>query len=403
MKVHWTPIIYAAGLGTGWLVFGGGVRESAESAGNKSAAPVVTKREARPAKTPHETKFRNFAKELPKLSTEDKEAFKKSLAPKDRPAAIEAMLAQAGPDGIPGQTRVMVDEILKTWANEDFEGVWAWCQQLESDASRKFVASQIIEGLVNKDPDRAFALHLEMAAEDPEFTSHAPLNILQQAVSKDAASFLDLLGKLPCRNGSSGRPMDFAADFDFQQAADGITALTKSHSGKSPPAFPTNFLSSWAARDADAAYAWYANNNGTPFENFGNLLEGIEKQGVPGASAARAADKLSQPGTARDAMLRSLAQSTSDRKASTINSIAQAMPDTTSRDRFLGDMLTTSPYSDPMAEVGFTLNQMSTPAARLEALQQLRNNNRLYPAKISDTQLQQWGLTRQQVEQAAQK
>ena len=93
----------------------------------------------------------------------------------------------------------------------------------------------------------------------------------------------------------------------------------------------------------------------------------------------------------------------SDRKASTINSIAQAMPDTTSRDRFLGDILTTSPYSDPMAEVGFTLNQMSTPAARLEALQQLRNNNRLYPAKISDTQLQQWGLTRQQVEQAAQK
>ena len=97
------------------------------------------------------------------------------------------------------------------------------------------------------------------------------------------------------------------------------------------PVFPSNFVSNWAARDADAAYAWFAKNENVTYEKFGSLLEGVEKQGVPGASYTWAADKLEEPGTARDAVIRGLAQFDWERKTTTINSIAQAMPDDASR------------------------------------------------------------------------
>ncbi len=265
-------------------MFGGCIRESPETAGDKSATPVVRKRDVRPATNTHEAKFRNFAKKLSNPSIEDAEAFKKSLAPEDRAAAMEALLAQAGPYGIPELATSMIDEILKIWADEDINGAWSWCQRIDRDANRKFVAGKLIDGIVDKDMDRAFALHLEMTAEDPDFYSEVPMKLLDQAVSKDAASFLDLLGKLPFGNGGGGRPMDFAEDFDFQQAAEGVTALRKNHEGKSPPVYPTNFLSIWASRDADAAYAWYSKNPGEPFNESGvDLIKGIEKQGVPGA------------------------------------------------------------------------------------------------------------------------
>jgi hypothetical protein len=226
-------------------MFGGGVRESAKAAGIKSTAHVVRKREARPVKTPHEAKWRILAKKLPKLSEEELQAFPKSIDPRDRAAFIEAVLAQAGPDGIPPETMSVVGEILEDWASEDFDGAWAWasCRSIESDANRKFVASKLLDGLLVVDLDRAFALHLEMAAEDSDFRSEVPIAILQKCASKDAASFVDLLGHLPFGSSTTYTGMKFATDFDFQQAAEGITALQKSHEGKSPPAFPTNFLS----------------------------------------------------------------------------------------------------------------------------------------------------------------
>jgi hypothetical protein len=68
-------------------------------------------------------------------------------------------------------------------------------------------------------------------------------------------------------------------------------------------------------------------------------------------------------------------------------------------DRFLADMVTTSRYSEPMNTFGYALTQMSSPEARLETLQRLRKADRLDAVKIPDAQLQQWGLTRQQVGQ----
>ena len=64
-----------------------------------------------------------------------------------------------------------------------------------------------------------------MAAEDPNFSSHIPLKILSTATTKDAGYILDLLEKMPFASGGSVTAMNFAVDFDFQQAADGFTAL----------------------------------------------------------------------------------------------------------------------------------------------------------------------------------
>ncbi len=75
------------------------------------------------------------------------------------------------------------------------------------------------------------------------------------------------------------------------------------------------------------------------------------------------------------------------------------MPDIAKRDRFLTDLVTTSKHAYPIDPFGYALTQISTPQARLETLQQLRRINKLDAAKIPDAQLQQWGLSRLQVEQ----
>lgn len=400
MKARWTPIIFAAGLGAGWLIFGGGTRERAEVAGNKSAAPGVRKSEARPEKAPHKSKFSNFAKELPFLSEEEMEAFKKSLAPADRPGAIETLLAQAGPYGLPGETATMISEILKTWAGEDFDGAWAWCRRIESGANRNFIASELLPQLVDKDPNRALALHLEMAARSPDFSSTVLFDLLPQVTAKDANSFLNFLGKLPFDYNDQSIPVEFAADFNFQQAADGIVALRKNQEAPIQ-ILPNNFLSTWAARDADAAYAWFSKNGNLPHENFGNLLEGIEKQDTPSASYSWAADKLNETGCRRETMIHALADISSHHNTSAIKGIAQAMPDSANRDRFLGDVLMMNHLANPLAHFGFALTQQSSPEARLKTLQRLGKADRLVDAEnIPDSQLQLWGLTRQQVEQA---
>ncbi len=67
---------------------------------------------------------------------------------------------------------------------------------------------------------------------------------------------------------------------------------------------------------------------------------------------------------------------------------------------FLTDAITMNNESNPADAIGFALNAMSSPEARLEALRRLAESKRLNIAKTPDAQLQTWGLSRQQVEQA---
>ncbi len=116
MKAHWAPIIFASasGLEPGWLIFGGGMRTDEKTAGNKPAAPVVTKREVRPATTPHASKLQLRQGTL-HPQRQGQGGFQNSLAPARTAAAIEAMLAQAGPNCLSRDYCSIIDEILKTW------------------------------------------------------------------------------------------------------------------------------------------------------------------------------------------------------------------------------------------------------------------------------------------------
>lgn len=367
MKARLVFIGFAAGLGAGWLIFGG-MRESAETTGNKSAAPVVASREVQPVKDPDEARFRKFIKELPTLSDKNKDPF----------------------------------NVV------NFEQAWAFCRRIESDADRKLITSQFLNVLVETDPNRAFALYLGMVAEDPAFSSNVRPILLRQAASDNATSFIDILGRQPFDISITSAEVTFAKDFDFQQAADGFTAILRKkpeNPFSSHPQLPANFLTEWAARDADAALACFAEGTIWDFENFDNLIEGIGKQGNPSAAFAWAAAKLNklvELGDPNDMVyymntIRTLTQSNSDRRPTIINTIAQAMPDAR-RDRFLDDVVTMGNFINPTVEIGYALTQMSSPERRLYTLQQL--GHRLDAEKIPDTQLQQWGLTRQQVEQA---
>lgn len=399
MKSHWAFLIFVPGLDAGCLVSHGGSHESAVAANET----VARKHEARPAKNPHEAKFRSFAKQLPKLNEEEREAFEKSLAPANRAAAIEALLAQTSVYGLSGDASTMVSHILNIWAGDDFNGAWAWCQQIENDLTRQFIASQLLSILVDKDPDRALALHLKMAAHYPNFkfiNSIVPTVVIQKASSKNAAYFLDIEGKLPFGVASQGNGVSFAADFNFQQAADGVTALIQSHDGKEPRLFPSNFISSWAVRDADAAYAWFYKNKEIASNDFGRILEGIEKKEGHDASIAWAAVKLNESGARRQDVISSFDRSFAV-IPSNVSAIARSMPDAASSDRFLGDVVALNYGDNPLSDLGYAINQMSTPTVRLDAMQRLATRRRLDTSRISDAQIKAWSLTREQMEQAA--
>lgn len=284
-----------------------------------------------PTKSAHDAKWQTFAKQFPSYSLEERDAFKKNLAPEDRITAIEALLSQSGPDGIDQMSKHMINEILKNWSVEDFNGAWKWSQGVTNDRSRRFIAGKLLDTLVVSNQERALSLHLETIAVDSEFYSQVPTVLLSTTNFRSAEQLVDFLGQLPPSNGSSGRNVTFDTNFDFQSTGEKLAALIERNEGRKPDVWPSNFLSSWAGRDPDAAFEFFATNKALPFDDFSDLLNGIEQQGVPGAAAAWVVDKLESH---REVVIKGLSQIARSERAAIYNSISLALPDAASREQF---------------------------------------------------------------------
>ena len=391
MKKLFFVLIFIGNATLGWLIHSGvRAKNPQQSAQTSSALRELASKTDR-AKEAREKEFKNLAKNFSRIDYGEQCALSRNIAPQDRGAFLEAFLKEQDPSGYSSEANSMIEGIIKIWATEDFEGAWNWSRQIIDDNCRRYISGKVLSKLAEKDLKRALALHMEISIVDPEFYSKAPFLALQETTRKSARDFLDVLGKIPLHQGGT-LDFEFAIDFDFQEAAEGISALLRKQE-ELPGQFPMNYMKVWGERDPDGALMWFANQENTDRLGFADILEGVEKQGIPGAASAWVAKKIEESEKLRKVII----EGVSVPSAARLNGILKALPDSNSSDRFLTELLVNqSQYST----INFTttLSGMSSLQARLDAFAQVRKVGRDLGSNISETQYKAWGVTRQQFE-----
>jgi hypothetical protein len=394
----WISGVIVAGVATGWLIRGGATVVS-----QPPAEESITQSARRSASSSPRTqnKWLAFATQFSEISENERAAFQKNIAPQDRGAAIEALLAQGGPVGFDSKLEAMIDQLVSHWAEENFEAAWAWSRQLKGEGTQNFIASKLLDKLVMTDPERALSCYLELMQTNPSFESKVPEKVLAGAALKSAEDFLNFAGKF----GLSWYPGDscaFAKDFNFQQVADGIAELQRGDDRKLPVGFPQNFHEAWAEQDREAAFASFTGGAFERLGDFYNFLEGLEKHNPPEAVWDWVAEKIQNSEVSSKAIRRGLR----NLDAVSFNGIIQALPDAASRDHFLMQIALEGEIVSRRDNVpSIAISAMSSAEVRLEAFSKMHQDDPggehdcpLDITKITDADLQAWQITRQQVE-----
>jgi hypothetical protein len=334
----WFPalLVFAAGLPLGWLLRGGDLHKE-DPAFSSAAKPVA--RHAVTAKRGTDDRWDVFAQQMKNAAGPDWMPMWNDLQPSDRAAAMESMVNLTGqlrkePERHLAKT---MGEILKEWAGDDLEGAISAARNTSNEDLREFMVRGIKEYLIGKDLDRLITLEKEF----PQRLMRFDMSLVQRGVmatlEKGAEEYVDALEKAP-DSGGIGTAGKFAADFDFQYAADGLARLMESRKDVRLLACPANFLQEWAKQDPDAAFSWWVANERLPFSGLRDLILTQESES-PGDAAAWLAAKIQQPAVNREKILREMGRENPEVLPTRINAIARAMPDRATGDAFLIDFL----------------------------------------------------------------
>lgn len=394
MKKWWCLLILAVALAFAWMIYRSNDLAGTTDAASSPNVKTVRTRERRVAES---VNWRDFGRRAMEFSDEERGAFAKNLESKDRIRAMETLVEQAERDGLASHIKLMMEAILRDWANEDFDAAWSWIQQRTEATSRRFVMEVLLATLVPRNPERALALYLQEKEEYLDFDSSVPFSLLAAKTRDGADGFIDLFSKLPMGDGISLGTMEFAMDFDFQLAADGVVAAMKDRENMRPPVFPENFFKQWAMQDSEAAFVWWTANGSLPGNNWIELIIGVEKSSTPEAAGEWAADKWEGAEASREEMIRELT-ATTGRNNSIIQTIAESMSDRSVRDQFLTDILVKSHSSDPASTYQFAVPGISTPQARLETFRKMKAAGKSIDGESLTENHQAWGLTREQID-----
>jgi hypothetical protein len=397
MKTRSFDLIRVSGLAVigsalGWLVHGGAtvvVPSPSVATSSRSARS----RELRPTISKNNDKWQNFAMQFSTTSEEEKKNFEQSITPKERKAAIEALLAQGGPQGFDSKMEDMIVRLLSAWEEENFEEVWIWGQQINGQGTQSFVAGKLLNLLVITDLDRAANLYFELSKTNHHIHCDVPEKILARAALKNTEEFLKLAEKIPMSDFFHQESFKFAQDFNFQQVADTIAKLRKNKDDHAlPMGFPDNFSEVWIQRDHDKAFTGGVL---TKFIEFPQFLEKLEEHDTPKAAWNWVADKIQESEVASKAICSDL----HSLHVVSFNGIVQALPDAASRDRFLIQVVQEHGIANEKGEMpSIAISAMSSPEVRLEAFSQMRKHeDQPDITKVTDLDLQNWGVTRQQI------
>ncbi len=400
MKPWWSVPIFAAGLLAGVAV---GHRAGGGAASSSTAGSEAPSRRASHAARPveQEAKWRSIARSAAGMDDKGRSALVMNLNAAERITALEALAAQAGPGGLEQDLQYMMRNILHQWAKEDFDGAWKWSEHCEPPGFQTFAKQALLEDLVRREPEQALELHARQVERDPNFTSEVSGKFLEKMAMKDADGFVDVLSKFSFKAGGMGPRVKFAEGFDFRKAADGVAAMSDPATERKPYEFPSNFVEEWCKRDLEGAHQWLMSNPKLPFGGWSDVFEAVEiSRGVEEAGAWAAAE-IGKSGDSRARIIGGLDGLSRSRMEGSLRAIANALPDVAARDRFFLDVVAENPYSMEGA-AGSAIAGMSSPEARLEAFRKMKEKHAyINAAGMTAAQLQQWGITRQQVREIA--
>ncbi len=401
MKRKWILILFTFGLGICWLIWGNLLRldlpESIQPV-PRSRSSVSQIRETRPIG--HSSKWKVIAQRATEFDNKEAKTFVNELSPSDRISALEALAAQPGLDyGIDAQVVPLMEEIIENWSNEDFDSAWARALVTPHAGSRELMIQTLLSHLVETNPERALAIHLEQIAINPDFKSPVPCKMVNLSLNEGAASYLATLQQLPMVPHSSDITQKFAPDFDFQLAADGYAQFMIGAGDQQTPAFPRNFLCEWAKIDPEAAFAWWSRGISLPFNNISGIISGIEAGQGPGSSSEWVATKLMSPDAPREQMIREISSSFPN-SLTEVSMIGNAIQDVHARDDFYTEILVFRNDNTPPKHYLWYITSLSSPEARLQVFRRLHEREMtLDLEKITIEKLQSWGITRQQLKQ----
>jgi hypothetical protein len=403
MKIQSPDLIWISGLTVSGLITGWFIRQEATMVNPplsvKSLPHSARSYALRPVETKSNSKWQNFATQFSEISYLERREFEKNIAPQDRKAVIEALLAQGGPQGFDNKMEGLIDRLLGVCAEENFEETWAWSQQIKGEGTQNFIAGKLLDLMVKTDPKRAITLYLELEQTHPGFKSKVPEKVLASAALKNAEEFLDTAANFSF-DWSQGDDCKFAKDFNFQQVADGIAKLPKKEEGKLPWGFPGNFYEAWAERDRDAAFANFTGGVLRRLGDFNALYWQLQRHDKPDELWSWVAEKIQESEVSNKAIRNGFASM----ESVSFNGIIQALPDTASRDQFLIQLVRDDRSGYQFEEIpSLAISAMSSPHVRLEAFSQLQKERSKndYPqpdiTKATEADLQAWGVTRQQI------
>ena len=387
MKKRHFVLLFASSLVAGWAW------RSATSSNDlpQSAQASPTRLRPKMARTPARSER---LEQFSKFTFNEQMNFCNNALSQDRAALVELLLHDGDPSGLVWESRTMIDIMIEAWVKEDFTSAWAWCQQLTCVTWKRYIAGELLDLLAEKDFTLALNLHLEMSAADSLFDSSIPDRALANAATKSASDFLDVLGKFPDRN-SNSIEANFARDFDFKQTAEGVNALLRKQK-KLPPEFPYNFIETWGERDPDAAFDWLVSlgRDSDCDADLDSLLEGLGKQGIPGATSNWVAGKIEESVTSRSV----IAQGLTNASSAMIQDIQKALPSSESSDRFMTELFLEQCKVGP-SNYSASLAAMSSPQVRINAFLRAKKEDHDLNREANELRYEDFGVTRQQFEE----
>ena len=342
----------------------------------------------------------------PAGNREGRQEWLQSLSPNDLGELLQGLCQSAGPSGLDGEEKGLVDNALREWWQKDSNGLLDWLGKLPSGGSKNYLLNDLLEWLTARDGQQATALAKNFKAQDPEWDNSRLLNRLvereaQAAWEKPGVTAEEMLaiysraGRGRSCTGMHRRT--YPLDFDHRKFLDGMASLNR-QDGKSPAIMPPDILDAWAKADPEAAIRWlvdYEDNKGTkgevPFVDWQNIVSGVTARSGPRAYHQWAATIVTQS----DVKLRDLVIRQS--RDADIVGIAQQIGNAAQRDEVLVSAIQNGRYGRDEINL---LGLISTPEARLRVIVDNRGSDWVERGKADPGFWQRVGLTKEQVDAA---
>lgn len=331
------------------------------------------------------------------------------LTPTELGELLANLCQSAGPSGLEGEDRNLVNTALRKWWDKDSDGLLAWLGRFPRGGSKNYLLTNLLQWLAGPDSRKAMSLAESFKAQDPEWDNSKLLNQLLEREARaawekpgvTAEEMLAIYSRASRGNNSTGtHQRTYPLNFDFRKFLDGMASLNR-QDGKNPALMPPDILQAWAKTDPEAAIRWlvdYENNKQTngsiPFVGWQDIVGGVIARSGPQAYHQWAANIVTQS----DAGLRDTLIRQSDE--ADLVGIVQQIGNPAQRDEVLASAIQSDRWGRDEINL---LSMISTPEARLQVIVGKLGRTWIEQGNTDPSFWSRLGLTKEQVDAAVAK